>query len=182
MASQTIPMEELQTLLVSLGAWGEEHLEHVETDIDRANVLLREAIAMLVQGFMAINRASQTQQALLLNLSVSEHLSQAEISEVAMHSRQIESEVNRIVTGLQFEDMTNQLLTRALHRVGGLKTLLLSMAEQHEKLIPEHGSDDLAVVLQKMSESLNEKRASMHKDLKSSVNQQHMGAGDIELF
>ncbi|MCB5187969.1 chemotaxis protein [Methylobacillus caricis] len=182
MTIQTIPMEELKTLLVSLGAWGEEHLEHVETDIERTNVLLREAISMLVQGFMEINRAAQAQQNLLISLSARDQLSQKQIAEVAMHSRQIESEVNKVVTGLQFEDMTNQLLTRALRRVGGLKVLLLALANQHETLAHAHGADDLAAILQKMSESIDERRASMHKDLQSSVNQQHMGAGEIELF
>ncbi|MFJ5445674.1 chemotaxis protein [Methylobacillus methanolivorans] len=182
MASQTIPIDELKALLVSLGGWGEEHLEHVETDLSRANGLLHEAISMLVDGFMSINRAAQAQQQILLSLSASSQLSQQHIAEVAMYSRQIESEVNRVVTGMQFEDMTNQLLTRALARVGGLKLLLLAIADQHESLVAEHSHEDIAVILQKMSESLNEKRASMHRDLQSSVNQQHMGAGDIELF
>lgn len=182
MASQAIPIDELKDLLVSLGGWGEEHLEHVEIDLGQANALLREAISMLVDGFMAINRAAQAQQQILLSLSTSTQLSQQHIAEVAMYSRQIESEVNRVVTGMQFEDMTNQLLTRALARVSGLKLLLLAMADQHESLVAGHSHEDIAVILQKMSESLNEKRTSMHRDLQSSVNQQHMGAGDIELF
>lgn len=182
MASQTIPVEELKQLLVSLGGWGEEHLEHVETDLNRANVLLREAIAMLVDGFMSINKAAQEQQRLLLALGGSEQLSQQQLAEIAAQSRKIEGEVNRVVTGMQFEDMTNQLLSRALKRVAGLKILLLAMADEHETLLPGHGHEDIAAILQRMSESLNTKRASMHQDLQSSVNQQHMGAGEVELF
>ncbi len=182
MASQTIPVEELKQLLVSLGGWGEEHLEHVETDLNRANVLLREAIAMLVDGFMSINKAAQEQQRLLLSLGGSEQLSQQQLAEIAVQSRKIEGEVNRVVTGMQFEDMTNQLLSRALKRVAGLKILLLAMADEHEALLPGHGHEDIAAILQRMSESLNAKRASMHQDLQSSVNQQHMGAGEVELF
>ena len=104
---------ELKELLSGLSEHGSQHLTEIETDLVQTNVLLSEAIEKLSASFMAIHEAVSAQQQLVDTLLAQAQAPAAAVGELRTKAVQIDQHVNAAVTGLQFQDMTNQLIGRA---------------------------------------------------------------------
>lgn len=182
MASNTLPITELRQLLTAVSDHGAQHLVEVEADLNQTTFLLTGAIEKLSDSFMAIHETVTTQQqeidALLNNAGVSETAHQ---NIVALREK-ISSEVNAAVTGLQFQDMTSQLIARVIKRVNGLRESLALLAEHGEGMAPEHEHEELVKLLAEMSAGLYTRNDALQGGLIKSVGQQDMDSGDIELF
>src|SRR5690606_20716717 len=112
----------LQGVLSLLSAHARLHLNEVETDLIQTNLLLKEAIDKLGGSFMALHKAVVIQQQIVERLLAAP----ADEREPAMQALRknvaaIDSHVNSAVTGLQFQDMTDQLIGRTIQRVVGLR-------------------------------------------------------------
>lgn len=102
-------------------AGGSSHLEEVERDLAQMNTLLEAAIEKLLVSFMAIHRGVALQESTLRESAV-EHPEFAACS-ARMESlrRELAQHVSEAVSGLQFQDMTSQLIRRMATHLSTLR-------------------------------------------------------------
>jgi hypothetical protein len=86
------------------------------------------------------------------------------------------------VTGLQFQDMTNQLISRMMRRINGLRDVLGDIGLDSEGIPAEMDEASLAVRLDRIREAVHAKSSALENELWKAVCQTHMESGDIELF
>lgn len=182
MTIKKVPIAELRSLLVAVSDHGKQHLIEVEADLMQTTFLLTEAIEKLGASFMAIHQAVLIQQeeinALLLPNQSSPTLNQ----KITQYREKIADEVNAAVTGLQFQDMTSQLITRTIKRVNALRDSLAALAAHGEEIDAEHEHEEIARLLEEMSMHLSSRSDAIKGALRKSVAQKDMDSGEIELF
>lgn len=173
---------EVKRLLSGLSDHGTLHLTEVETDLIQTTFLLGEAIEKLSASFMAIHESVCMQQqavnSLLADASqasgVTEKLKAAE-NEIARH-------VNAAVTGLQFQDMTNQLVDRTIKRVIVLRDVLAMLGSSSSCMTQGSSNEEVIVLLDNINRLLEDQSVKLESGLWKAVHQTHMESGDIELF
>lgn len=178
----TLPITEVKSLLTAVSDHGKQHLVEVEEDLLQTTYLLSEAIEQLGASFMAVHEAVSNQQKVLDALTQQHHFTEEETRQLEAFNKIIGKEVNAAVTGLQFQDITSQLLARAVKRVSGLKGLIQELAILRDEIDGDHGYKEIANLLDEMSHSLHIGSHALSGGLRRSVNQQNMGSGEIELF
>jgi hypothetical protein len=182
MQMKTLPTTELRNLLAAVSSQGKQHLVEVEQDLQQTTYLLNEAIEKLGAGFMAVHEAVMQQQKLIDDLLQKQQVDSAETKLIQSYKQKIGDEVNAVVTGLQFQDMTNQLLTRTIKRVTGLKDLLQELANHGDEMEPQHEHEEIARFLDAMNLNFNTRSHALSGGLRQSVDQRNLTAGDIDLF
>lgn len=172
---------QLMDLLSGVSMHGDQHLAEVERDLVQMDVLLDEAIKKLCTSFMAIHAAVSKQQEamgsmLSANLSVTDYAARLEAtqSEINLH-------VGAAVTGLQFQDMTSQLIGRMARHLTGLRDVFGEI-DASDTALPESSNEALLEKLNHISDRVSARLSVPEDDLRKSVNQRHMESGDIELF
>lgn len=173
---------QIKDLLSTLSEHGEQHLKELETDLVQTNVLLTEAIDKLSASFMAIHAAVTAQQHLVDALLSKDATSQEAITELSEKAKQIDLHVNAAVTGLQFQDMTNQLIGRTMRRVVGFRDVLEILGTGTAGIAADADNDHVIPALGKISETFKAENAALENELWKAVRQTHMESGDIELF
>lgn len=181
-ASRQLKMEvEVAHLLTGISAHGDQHLAEVERDLVQMDVLLDEAVKKLCASFMAIHQAVDLQQE-ALNSVFEEGVPPAES---AARFKVIRGEISRhvgaAVTGLQFQDMTSQLISRMVQHVAGLRDVF-SALDTNGTVFPESNNEALLRALGQISDRIGASRNERAGGVRSTVNQRHMDSGDIELF
>ncbi|MDR9848197.1 chemotaxis protein [Herbaspirillum huttiense] len=178
-------LQELKRLLLDTASGGSRQLTEVESDLVQTNILLGEAIGKLGNSFMELHRAVQIQQSILEGLmNGSGQFDSASIDQLKATQGEVSQYVNAAVTGLQFQDMTSQLLERIVRRVIGLREALGVLSANSFEIVPEQGQTDeevkelLASTVQAIEERLN----MLDTGLWKAVRQTRMESGDIELF
>jgi hypothetical protein len=179
---KTLPLNEVKSLLTAVSEHGKEHLIEVEEDLLQTTYLLSEAIEKLGAGFMAVHEAVVTQQKTLEILTKHHHFSVEETRQLDVFSQLISEEVNKAVTGLQFQDITSQLLSRAVKQVNGLKGLLQELAIHGDEIDTDREYKEIANLLDDMGHSLRMGSRALSGGLRRSVEQQNMTSGEIDLF
>lgn len=169
-------------LLSGLSDHGSQHLTEVETDLVQTNVLLAEAIEKLSASFMAIHAAVTEQQQMVDALSTTGTVSLEATQALKAKSMQIDQHVNAAVTGLQFQDMTNQLIGRTLRRVVGFRDVLEVAGASSIAIPADATNEQLHGMLRHINETLKTESVDLEKELWKAVCQTHMESGDIELF
>jgi len=182
LASKRVPVAELRRLLSAVSDHGKQHLVEVEADLMQTTFLLGEAIEKLGASFMAIHEAVMTQQQEIDTILSSAGLPAGTNQKITEYREKIGEEVNAAITGLQFQDMTSQLIERTIKRVNGLRESLTALATHGEGMDAEHEHEEIARLLVEMSANLNTRSDAMKFGLKKSVSQRDMDSGEIELF
>lgn len=172
---------QVKHLLSNLSDHGTQHLTEVETDLVQTSFLLGEAIEKLGASFMAIHEAITAQQE-AIDMLLSGAKPTPEIAEKlkAKHS-EIGQHVNAAVTGLQFQDMTSQLIGRTVRRVTGLREVLGEIGSG-SSTISESSAEEIIDTLNSINKVLEEQSVKLESALWKAVCQTHMESGDIELF
>lgn len=96
----------------------------------------------------------------------------------------LEQDVRVAVTSLQFQDMTTQLLAHIRNRIDALESTLAKMAiiPMEENEVEVKAEEDCHRRLRHFNQAMNE-AAELIKGMKHNpVAQEHMAAGDIDLF
>jgi chemotaxis regulatin CheY-phosphate phosphatase CheZ len=180
--SERVPVAELRRLLTAVSAHGEQHLLEVEADLMQTTFLLSGAIEKLGASFMAIHEAVTAQQEKINDLLNSVDVATGTQRAIENYRENISTEVNAAVTGLQFQDMTSQLIMRAIKRVEGLRESLSALAVHGEGIHTNHEHEEIARLLDEMSTNLSTRDHALMGGLRKSVAQKDMASGDIELF
>lgn len=174
-------MIELQRLLNRVSEHGSQHLQAAEADLEQTSFLLEQAIKTLSGSFMQINQLVNLQQQLLADALQTNHIESAQTFDLLALREKINLEINTVVTGLQFQDLTNQLIERAVKRISGLRDLLTALASHR---IDAHilQNESIGELLAKIQDNLSLKSGALKDGLNQEVKQKHMLSGEIELF
>jgi hypothetical protein len=172
----------IKELLSGVSEHGNRHLSEVETDLVQTNILLQEAIAKLSASFMAIHEAVSAQQQTVQTLITQCDAPAELVSALHVQAEQVGVHVNAAVTGLQFQDMTNQLISRTMRRINGLHDVLSEVGVGSEGIPAEVDEAALAQHLDRIREAVQGKSTALENELWKAVCQTHMESGDIELF
>lgn len=173
---------QIKDLLSTLSEHGRQHLNELETDLTQTNVLLTEAIEKLGASFMAMHAAVAAQRQLVDTLLAREDAPQMDVARLREQASEIDLHVNSAITGLQFQDMTNQLIGRTMRRVVGFRDVLEILGNGAEGLEAEECDDKMIRALNKINEMLKAENDVLERELWKAVRQTHMESGDIELF
>jgi hypothetical protein len=176
MKKQHSGVTELGRLLSDASVEGIAHLEEVQADLAQTRLLLAEAIARLSDGFGALHAAVSVQRAacgLLLQL-LGGGDGQEQLRSAAAA---IDTQVQAMVTALQFEDMTSQLIAQAGRRIAGLLGILAGVGDGAQGL----ATGDLTQ-LDTLRAAMAVQRRELDGLLARSVDQRHLESGDITLF
>jgi hypothetical protein len=179
---KTLPITEVRALLAAVSEHGKQHLVEVEADLTQTAYLLTKAIEKLSASFMAVHTAVINQQKALDALMQEHHFTAIETGQIDMFNKIIGEEVGVAVTGLQFQDITSQLLVRAIKRVNGLKDLLEELNIHGDEIDTVNEQNEVAKIIEEMSQSLHIGSHALSGGLRRSVEQQNMASGEIELF
>lgn len=176
--SGELPMNtQVMRLLSGVSVHGDQHLAEVERDLVQMDVLLDEAIKKLCTNFMAIHHAVDRQQEALNGLLAGS----MPASEYAARFEALRGEIGRhvgaAVTGLQFQDMTSQLIGRMVQHLAGLRDVFGAL-DTNGAALPESGNEALLALLGDIGKRVGVRSSGV----RSTVNQRHMESGDIELF
>lgn len=171
---------EVKKLLTGLSEHGSQHLSEIETDLVQTNILLSEAIEKLSASFMAIHAAVSAQQQMVDAMLM--QVPAAAVGELRTKAAQIDQHVNAAVTGLQFQDMTNQLIGRAMQRLIGVRDVLEVLGAHSTAMPGDADQNQLQVLLEQANASLKMQSAKLENELWKAVRQTHMESGDVELF
>ena len=182
MTTETLLKVQLKRLLAGLSDHGHQHLTEVETDLVQTTILLSEAIDKLGASFMAIHKAVSAQQAAVDKLLTAESSTPEIAEQLKSMQGEIDTHVNSAVTGLQFQDMTNQLIGRTVKRVTGLRDVLGVVGSGGSGVLPESDSEQIADLLERINKLLEDQSGKLESRLWRQVSQTHMNSGEIELF
>ena len=173
---------QVKRLLTSLSDQGNQHLTEVETDLVQTTYLLSEAIEKLGASFMAIHAGVSAQQELLDQLPPGKPMTSEIESRLNVLKGEVALHINAAVTGLQFQDMTSQLIGRTVRRIAGLREVLGAVGSSGAVMIPDTEADELISILNEINKALEDQSAKLESVLWKAVSQTHMESGDIELF
>lgn len=178
-----LPVTELQRLLSRMSEHGSQHLQDAEDDLEQTLFLLEQAIKTLSDAFMQISQLVNLQQASVESVLAKQGGVTAETNTELLGLReQINQEVNTAITGLQFQDLTSQLITRSMKRISGLRDLLAVMANYGNDACSVQQYESAAQLLEEMHHSLSVKSGALTDGLRQEVKQKHMVSGEIEFF
>lgn len=180
--SEKVLSSQVKRLLSGLSDHGTLHLTEVETDLVQTTFLLSEAIEKLGASFMAIHESVCAQQAVVQSLLAGAAPSPELSEKLDGVQADITRHVNAAVTGLQFQDMTSQLVGRTIKRINGLRDVLASLGTNSTEMTPDTGIEDMRAMLEAMSRMLEDQSSKLESGLWKAVHQTHMESGDIELF
>jgi hypothetical protein len=173
---------QVKRLLTSLSDHGNQHLTEVETDLVQTTYLLSEAIEKLGASFMAIHEGISAQKELVDLLLAGAAATPESQERIKVLQEEVAQNVNTAVTGLQFQDMTSQLIGRTVRRIAGLRDVLGAVGSSGAQMLPDCETDEAVAVLSEISKALEEQSAKLESVLWKAVSQTHMESGDIELF
>ncbi len=173
---------QVKQLLSGVSDHGAAHLLEVETDLIQTTLLLAEAIEKLGENFLDLHASITSQEEQILGLVDTGLIPQANVEKLAQIQSDIAVHISRAVTSLQFQDLTNQLISRTVQRSAGLRELLSTLDMVGNVIPSDGGMDEIAVVLDEITEKLEQQRVELKSLLRKTVNQQHLNSGDIELF
>lgn len=176
-----LSIHELQRLLSRVSEHGSQHLQEAEADLAQTRLLLTQAIQTLSNGFLQINQLVNQQEQLLDGALQNQSMDAKRAGGIAALRGQIQLEINTVVTGLQFQDLTDQLITRSVQRISGVRDLLQGLAS-HPADVPAAQNASVAQLLEEMHDNLSVKSGALKEGLNQEVKQQHMHSGEIELF
>jgi len=181
MTKETLLGSQVQHLLSNLSDHGTQHLTEVETDLVQTSILLGEAIEKLGASFMAIHEAVSSQQQTIDLLLSGATLTPEIADNLKARHAEIGGHVNAAVTGLQFQDMTGQLIGRTVRRVTGLREVLSGLGPSSAS-ISQSNAEEIIQTLNTINQVLEEQSVKLESALWKAVCQTHMESGDIELF
>ncbi|MDF3037105.1 MAG: chemotaxis protein [Paucimonas sp.] len=173
---------QIKGLLSGLSDQGAQHLTEVETDLTQTTFLLGEAIEKLGASFMAIHDSLCAHQAIVDSVIAQLPMSGENEEKLKAVQSDIARHVNSAVTGLQFQDMTSQLIARTLRRVNGLRDLLAAVGLHTVSMVPEGDEEKFLEQLRLIGQLMEDQSTKLDSALWKSVSQTRMESGDVELF
>lgn len=182
MTNKTVLGASLQELLQNIAGNSSIYLSEIESDLLQINLLLMEAINKLGDNVVQIGQDVHHQQKLVRQLTETGSCSPFALEKLDELNQTMDNNVASVVTAMQFQDMTSQLLDKVLSRVAALQ----EVNEEMEKLAAEvsgaESEGDVQMMIRAMGEDMTSKRHELEGQHAERVSQKHMDSGSIELF
>jgi len=172
---------QVKHLMEVVAGHGSQHLTEVETDLMQTTFLLGEAIEKLSASFMAIHESVSAQQ-VLVGAILAGGPPPGSAERLMALQEDIGKHVNAAVTGLQFQDMTTQLIGRAVRRVTGLREVLDVLEGGSAGVLADAPAEDVTQVLHNLNSLVESQAQKLDGLMWKPVHQTHMESGDVELF
>lgn len=185
MDMNTLPIAELRKLLTAVSEHGNTHLVAIEADLKQAAFLLDEAIAKLGESFFALDQQISAQKTVLSSLNAKDGIDEVNTESLTSSQDKIQEQIQEVVTNLQFQDMTNQILERSLKRVDALKSLIYEIGnhgDQADVGILVREQEEIAEYIDKLKLGLIDSDAISSGINNRSVDQKDMSSGSVDLF
>jgi hypothetical protein len=167
--------------LAELSTRCRQHLTEAERDLDQTKLLLREAIEQLGASFMGIHAAIAGQQEEMARVLAGHALAPEAAARLDALRLELGKHVGAAVTGLQFQDMTSQLIERTRARLAGVMGVLDAALPQDDRTLSAAETAPEALA-HRISTGLQQQGKRLAEMSQKSVAQTHMRSGDIELF
>ena len=182
MTSKTEWSADLQELLRDVAGNGSIHLSEMESDLLQINLLLTEAINKLGSNVIQIGQNVQVQQQFVRQLTETASYSPFALEKLDKLNQVMDSNVASVITAMQFQDMTSQLLDKVFSRVAALQGMIEEIEKLVVKVSDAKNEEDVQMMIRAMSEEMNSKRVELEGQYAERVSQKHMESGSIELF
>ena len=182
MAKKKMLGSQAKRLLSGVSDHGNQHLLEVETDLVQTTILLGEAIEKLGSSFMALHQALSAQQDEIELIISAGNVPAESIDRLKSIQAEIGQHINSAVTGLQFQDLTSQLISRTVQRSAGLRQVLSSLGVIGDGIPHDGENDEISGLLTDISHRLEEQSVELKSQLRKAVHQKRLDSGDIELF
>ncbi len=173
---------QVKRLLSGVSDHGKLHLLEVETDLVQTAFLLGEAIEKLGASFFALHAAVSAQQSEVELLLADLEKQDPKMRRLRLIQDEIAQHINGAVTGLQFQDLTSQLLARTVQRIIGLRGVLSTLAADGAVLPSDGADDEIVKMLNDINKNLELQSSELKDLLRKAVHQKDMDSGDIEIF
>jgi len=173
---------QVKRLLTGVSDHGRQHLLEVETDLVQTAFLLGEAVEKLGSSFFALHAAVSAQQNEVEILLAGIDSDDPKMLRLRVLRDEISQHTNEAVTGLQFQDLTSQLLARTVQRIIGLRNVLSDLAVDGGGLPVEGQEDEIVNMLYAINKNLDVQSNGLKDLLRKAVHQKDMDSGDIEMF
>lgn len=168
-------------LLAGVSSHGDLQLAEVERDLVQMDGLLEEAIKKLCSSFMAIHEAVEQQRRALDGLFTGVSSGDEHAARLETLQGEINRHVGAAITGLQFQDMTSQLIGRMVRHLAGLRGVFGEL-DAGDPVSEDSTYEDLVEKLRQISSRVGARCSEEAEKARSSVSQRHMESGDIDLF
>ncbi|MBY0572414.1 MAG: chemotaxis protein [Undibacterium sp.] len=173
---------QVKQLLAGVSDHGIAHLLEVETDLVQTTILLGEAIEKLGVNFLDLHASLTAQEEQISQIMASCSIPPINAQRLTEIQTDISLHINNAVISLQFQDLTNQLISRTVQRSAGLRELLNTLDVVGD-IIPHDGEiEEISGLLSDIADKLEKQSVDLKSLLRKTVNQQDLGSGDIELF
>ena len=173
---------QVKTLMKGISAQGDRHLAEVEADLAQTRMLLTEAVEKLGAAFLAIHAEISAQHELAASAPGDDYWRAVETALLETVRERVALQVGAAVTGLQFQDMVNQLMERTEKRVAGVRSALAELGNAGELLDQAADKRELERTLGGLNRTLSMSNQELNGSLRRTVSQKHMECGGIELF
>lgn len=170
-------------LLAGVSSNVDSHLKEIESDLNQTSALLAEAIGKLTANFLAVH-ASIAQYRETCNAldDSSGHFASVPDERAVTLRQEIDKQIDAIVTGLQFQDMTEQLLDRTKRRVHGVRKVMETLEMESVGLAAQTPVDDGTSAIDRLDTLFRQQNDALEGSLRRAVMQTRMDSGDIDLF
>lgn len=172
----------MQELLQNIAGNSSIHLSEMESDLLQINLLLMEAINKLGTNVVRIGQDVQRQQEIVRQLAESENCSPFAVEKLDELNREIDVNVASVITAMQFQDMTSQLLDGVLSRVTGLQEMIEEVDKLASEVSGAESEGDIQMMVRATGETMTQRRHELEELHAKRVSQKHMESGSIELF
>jgi len=179
MTKRSQEIEKMSSLLSTVAVQSERHVIEAEADLWQTTFLLNTAIENLGASFETIHHAVAKQQQVLDHLISSNGVTAGDVLDISLVKRQMAEEVKQMMTNLQFQDMTSQLISRAINHVVELKSLMVLLAASSKRTELNNSDQSIHDLFNEMHADISAKLPAIAE---KSVKQRNMSPGEIELF
>jgi len=157
---------EMLILLANLTSLVDSHVGEAAADLRQTGLILDDAILKLNTSFHGIH----------------EGLEYCLDTEMGGQMEVLMRHLQQAIIGLQFHDITTQLLQRATARLDGVCHILLTI--EALKSIPnaDPKPDEIFLHLQEVDQTLAQLNENLQSRFVQSLPQQHLESGDVQLF
>jgi methyl-accepting chemotaxis protein len=158
-----------------------KHMTLVNTSVLEAE----NAITIMASKDMNFALQSKTRvQQMMENISSINHKMSSTVEQLSGIANEVEGDVRVAVTSLQFQDMSTQLLSHIHGRVEAIENVLdkLASISMEENGAVDDPADDSSRRLARFQQAIDEASETINQLKHNPVLQEHMAAGDIELF
>lgn len=169
----------IRQLLAGVTAEADLHLAEVDADLDQTRALLFEAVDKLGMAFVAVHQDIAAQQELLADLLAADCATDTAHTLTVLRER-LADNVGVAVTGLQFQDLVNQIVERAQRRIEGVRHTLAALGNGANQL--QDDSHATESTLGNLNRALADSSQALRHRLRRQVDQRRLDCGDIELF